>query len=94
LLEKVFQPFLALFLVENNILKMYENQSTGKLTNLRWRPRWPPFHEPGLVSGHNFLLAGLINAVNGSNEASCWHSHSVCGFVNENQHFPYFHPKV
>ena len=36
-----------------------------------------------LNSGHNFLHAGPINAVNGSNDASWWHSHSICGFVNK-----------
>ena len=28
--------------MENNLLKIYQNQSTGKLSNPRWRPRWPP----------------------------------------------------
>ena len=31
LLEKVFQLFLVLFHVENNILKIYQNRIIGKL---------------------------------------------------------------
>ena len=51
--------------MENNILKIYQNQSTWKLSNPRWRPTWPPIGlqlmNPNI--GHNFLHAGPINAV-------------------------------
>jgi len=37
---------------------------------------------------------GPINAVNGSNDASCRGSiHIPYGFHNKNPHFPYFSPK-
>ena len=43
-LEKVFQLFLVLsdFDVDNNVLQIYQNQSTRKLSNPRWCPRWSP----------------------------------------------------
>ena len=39
MLENVFNCFWYSL---NDILKIYQNQSTGKLSNPRWRPRWPP----------------------------------------------------
>ena len=46
--EKVFQRFLILYGVENNILKIYQFPSTGKWSNPRWCPRC-----------HNFLTICL-----------------------------------
>jgi len=56
MLEKCFQLFLVQLEVENNILKVYQNQNTGKLSNPRWHRRWAPvglrLMNPN--SGHNF----------------------------------------
>jgi len=47
-------------------------------------------------SGHNFLHAEPINAVNGSNEASWWHSHHILYVVSliKINIFHIFHPKM
>ena len=47
LLQKVFQRFSVVFDVLNNILKILENRTFGKVLFSKWRPRWPPLHLNG-----------------------------------------------
>ena len=47
LLQKVFQRFLLVFDVLNNIQKILENRTFGKVLFSKWRPRWPPLHLNG-----------------------------------------------
>ena len=49
LLQKVLLQILVAFHVLFNILKVYQNPTSGKVCFSRWRPRWPP----KLINGHN-----------------------------------------
>ena len=42
LLQKVFQRIWVVFNIINNILKVPQNPTSGKLLFSKWRPRWPP----------------------------------------------------
>ena len=50
MLQKVFQRFSVVFEVLNNILKILENRTFGKVLFSKWRPRWPPLHLNGNTS--------------------------------------------
>ena len=49
---KVFQWFLVVFDIKNNILKVPQYPKSGKPWFSRWRPRWPPKHK----NGHNAFI--------------------------------------
>ena len=44
LLQNIFQRNWVLFDIINNILKVLQNHTPGKLLCSKWRPRWPPYH--------------------------------------------------
>ena len=57
--QKVFQRFLVVFDLRNNVLKVDQNQRFEKLLFSRWRPRWPPDGRRYLEMAINHLLSIL-----------------------------------
>ena len=57
--QMVFQLFLGVFDLRNNISKIYQNPTMGKWLFSRWRPRWPPFTK----NGHNSLIIHPRHAI-------------------------------
>ena len=51
LLQKVSQRFPTIKYLNNNILKVYQNRTTGNVYFSKWRPRWPP----NQLNASNFL---------------------------------------
>ena len=61
--QKVFQRFLIVFDLGNNILKVYPNRRFGKLLFSRWRPRWPPIpkhgHKSLIIHPRDIILVSI-----------------------------------
>jgi hypothetical protein len=49
--QKVSQLILVGLSVLNNILKVYQSRTPGKVFFSRWRPRWPP----KALNSHNYV---------------------------------------